>query len=72
MTSSELSAADIAAVTGNRGNDGFGGNSGWEWIIILFLFAMMNGGWNGNNGGAELYPSFELLGQICLVSDYWP
>ena len=30
MTSSELSAADIAAVTSNRGNDGFGGNSGWE------------------------------------------
>ena len=64
MTSSELSAADIAAVTGNRGNDGFGGNSGWEWIIILFLFAMMNGGWNGNNGGAELYPWLNNSNQV--------
>ncbi len=64
MTSSELSAADIAAVTGNRGNDGFGGNSGWEWIISLFLFAMMNGGWNGNNGGAELYPWLNNSNQV--------
>lgn len=52
MISSELSAADIAAVTGNRGNDGFGGyGNGFEWIIILFLFAMFNGGWGGNRGG---------------------
>jgi len=64
MTSSELSAADIAAVTGNRGNDGFGGNSGWEWIIILFLFAMMNGGWNGNNGGNNLYPWLNNSNQL--------
>lgn len=40
-----LSAADMAAVMGNRnggfGNDGFGG---W-WIILFFLLAF-NGGWN--------------------------
>ena len=49
--SSEMSAADIAAVTGGNGY-GFGDNSGW-WLILLFLFAF-NGGWGngfGNNGG---------------------
>ena len=67
MMSSELSAADIAAVTGNRNYDGFSGNNGWEWIIILFLFAMMNGGWGGNRGGyggGELYPWLNSSNQI--------
>ena len=66
MTSSEMTPADIAAVTGNRGNGGFG-NDSWEWIIILFLFAMMNGGWggNGNNsGGYGLYPWLNNSNQI--------
>lgn len=40
------SLADIAAVTGNRNNDGFGDGNGW-WILII-LFAIF-GGW-GNNG----------------------
>lgn len=43
-----LSAADIAAVTGNNGGWGFGGESGW-WLILLFLFAF--GGWGGGFGG---------------------
>lgn len=53
--SSDMSAADIAAVTGNNG--GFGGNwgDGSFWIIVLFLFALMGNGWGngfgGNNGG---------------------
>lgn len=47
-----LSAADVAAVTGNNGNDwgGFGG----DWliaIVILFLFPMMFGGWGGGMFG---------------------
>ena len=55
-----LSAADVAAVTGNRGGGWFGGDgNGLFWIIILFLFAMM-GGWGngfggGNGGGAVNY-----------------
>lgn len=58
MTSENgLSAADVAAVTGNGG--GFGGwGDGSFWIIVLFLFALMgNGfgnGWN-NGGGAMPY-----------------
>ena len=42
-----LSAADIAAVTGN-GGFGFGNDGGW-WLILLFLFAF--GGWGGGFGG---------------------
>lgn len=45
-----LSAADVAAVTGNNGFGGFGGDGSAWWIIILFLFAFMGNGW-GNNGG---------------------
>ena len=47
------SLSDIRAATG--GEDGFGyGNGAW-WIIILFLFVFMGGGWNGfgnRDGGA--------------------
>ena len=42
-----LSAADIAAVTGN-GMNGFGNDGGW-WLILLFLFAF--GGWGNGFGG---------------------
>ena len=45
ISDGNLSAADIAAVTGGNGFGGFGGD-GW-WLILLFLFAF--GGW-GNNG----------------------
>lgn len=59
-----LSAADVAAVTGgNRGFGGWGGygDGGFFWILILFLFASMGGwgnGWGGNNangGGTVPY-----------------
>lgn len=49
LTSSEMSAADIAAVTGN---DGFGNGSG-AWWIILFLFALGWGGYGYGNGGGN-------------------
>lgn len=52
--SSDMSAADIAAVTGNNGDFGFGGNGAW-WLI-LFLFAFWgNNGWGGN-GGNNMWP----------------
>lgn len=51
ISEGNLSAADIAAVTGNGGFGGFGDNSGW-WLILLFLFAF--GGW-GNNGFGNGY-----------------
>ena len=46
-----LSAADIAAVTGNNGNGNFFGND-WAWIVILLLFGYGRGfGGFGGFGG---------------------
>ena len=42
-----MSPADYAAV---NGSGGFGGNNGWEWLIILFLFGWGRGSWGGGNG----------------------
>ena len=50
MENGGYSLADIAAATGNSGNDGFGGNNGW-WIILLFL--ALGGRWGGQNGGGS-------------------
>ena len=58
LTTSEMSAADFAAICGNNRNndDMFGGNSAW-WIIILLLFGWggrgygFGGGFGGGNGG---------------------
>ncbi len=49
LTTSEMTPADIAAVTNNNGGFGFGGDGGAWWIIILFLFVFC--GWGGNWGG---------------------
>ena len=49
--SSDMSAADIAAVTGASNGFGFGGDA--SWILILFLFVIFgwgNGGYGGNGG----------------------
>ena len=46
-----LSAADVAAVTGNGNNGwGFGGDGAW-WLLVLFLFAFNGRGFGGNYGG---------------------
>ena len=55
FNSTGYSLSDIAAATGrSNGGDGFGGDFGAWWIIILFLFVFCgwgNGGWsNGGNG----------------------
>jgi hypothetical protein len=71
----EISLSDIAALLGNRNDNGFGGDNGALWlIIILVLFGGWGRGWgnNGNGGGAgsaggnELYP---WLAQQQNVSD---
>lgn len=46
-----LSAADVAAVTGNNGFGAFNGDGAW-WLIVLFLFAFANGR-NGFFGGGD-------------------
>lgn len=47
-----LSAADVAAVTGNNGGFGFGNGDGAWWLLVLFLFAF-GGGWNNNGFGGN-------------------
>lgn len=56
MVTSEMTPADVAAVTNNNGNM-WGGDGAW-WLIVLFLFAMNgNNGWFGNgNGGGNSMP----------------
>ena len=71
------SLADIAAVTGNNGNnDGFGGNNGW-WVLII-LFALF-GGWGrggygyGDNGGGSGSGSFQgalTRGDLCMDMNF--
>ena len=60
LTTSEMTPADIAAVCGNKNNDGgFGwGNDGAWWIIILLLFGWGGrgfGGFGGGNGSGGCY-----------------
>lgn len=50
--SNGLSAADIAAVTGNNGGLWGGDNS--IWVIILFLLAFSGGWGNGGFGGNDM------------------
>lgn len=64
--SDNMSAADLAAITGNN-NNGWGGDA--SWIIILFLFMFM--GWGGSglcngagNGAGNLYPWMNQSDQI--------
>lgn len=64
MENGNLSAADIAAVTGNNGFGNMNGG-GFFWIIILFLFAIFgNNGWgNGFGGGGNSAVPLIMQGQ---------
>lgn len=71
LTASEMTPADIAAVSGNNNGGGFGDGNGAWWLIVLFLFAAM-GGWGngfggnggGNSGAGNLYPWLNQSDQI--------
>lgn len=65
LTTSEMTPADIAAVTNNNGGgwgNGFGGD--WGWIILLLLFGWggrgfgngFGGGYGGNGGSCGCSP----------------
>lgn len=63
LTSSEMTPADIAAVTGNNGGM-FGNNDSIFWLFILFMFfannGWGNGGYAGNSGvGSEVQRGFD-------------
>lgn len=47
MDSNSMGPADFSALMGNNA----GCNGGAWWLVILFLFAMMNGGFGWNRGG---------------------
>lgn len=49
----EMTAADIAAVTRNNGfGNGYGYGAGAEWMWVIVLFALFGGGFGwGNRGG---------------------
>lgn len=67
LTTSEMSPADIAAVSGGN-NDAWGGNGAW-WIIILFLFAFCGWGGNGwgNNGNAGATDNYVLASDFATL-----
>ena len=61
LTTGEMSAADLAAVVGNRNDGAFGDGSGSWWVILLFLILLGGNGWGngfggGNGGAGGLYP----------------
>lgn len=58
LTDGNLSAADIAAITGANNNNGnlFGGDGAWLILILLLFAAFGNGGWGAGNGGGGAIP----------------
>lgn len=71
MTQDGMSPADIAAVTGNRMNGGFGFGDGnfFDLIVLFFIMMLFGGGWNngmngGMNGGMGMYPWLNQQSQM--------
>lgn len=68
-----LTPADIAACTGNCGNNngGFGfGGDGW-WVIVLFLIWGMWGGYgNGFGGGNGAVQGALTRGDLCMSESF--
>lgn len=65
------SLSDLAAVT--KDADGMAGNGAW-WIIILFLFVIMGGGWNGfnrqNSGELDRYATAASQQEILFGQQF--
>lgn len=72
------SLADIAAATGNNGNDFMNGDCAW-WIIILFLFVFCGwggcgygaggfGGFGGQGGATSVYEGYVLSNDMNMLS----
>lgn len=73
LTTSEMTPADFAAVTGNNNNGTWGDGGAW-FLIILFLFVFC--GWGGNgiggfggnrNGGAGVVDGYVLTSDFANV-----
>lgn len=67
-----MGPADLAAITGNNGNNGNGmwDNGAW-WIIILFLFAGWGGrgtgGFGGGSGGGGASDNYVLVSDFAQI-----
>ena len=76
LSSGDLSAADVAAVMGNNNGNGFGNwGDGSFWIIVLFIFALMNGGWGNGYGNNSQTPAVQqgfdqaaVMGQLGQIN----
>ena len=76
LSSGDLSAADVAAVMGNNNGNGFGNwGDGSFWIIVLFIFALMNGGWGNGYGNNSQAPAVQqgfdqaaVMGQLGQIN----
>lgn len=65
ITTSEMTPADIAAVTGN--NDGFGGNNAW-WFILLILLGWGGRGFGGYGNGSGINDNYTLTSDFSQLS----
>ncbi len=66
MVGTDLSPADIAAVSGNNRNNGFMGDN-WVWLIVLFLFCGWgNNGW-GNRGNSGAMDNYVLASDFATI-----
>ena len=66
-----MSLSDIAAVTRNNDNDGWGNGGAW-WIIILFLFVFMGGGslWGNRMGEFGQYATAASQQEILFGQQF--
>ena len=82
LSADSMSPADIAACTGNCGNNGngsndmWGGNGAW-WIILFFIFAWgwggFGNGFGGNGGGGINSPAGQgalTRGDLCMDMNF--
>lgn len=70
MFNGGMSAADVAAVMGNRNSDnGWGGDGGWWVLIILFALFGWGGNWGGNGGGSATQGALTR-GDLCMDMNF--
>ena len=63
-----LSASDVALLTGNGNNGGFGGNGDNAWWIILFLiFGLGRNGFGGGYGGGGVGENYVLATDFATI-----
>lgn len=67
----DLSAADVALLSGNNRNNGYGfGDNGAWWIILFLIFGWgNNGGWS-NNGGGYATQGALTRGDLCMDMNF--